>query len=180
MVVYYSGAWRFAKKGGTVEKKSRVPSLTEEGSRNSVKGGVLPFFVRFKFRGGPRPLGPNGPGATGILWYQYGGRAAFGWDRSLSIIPRSPAPITAQINWTTSSVKSINDTGVLVFVAIRELIRLFCWTGRIIHWRTVPRRTHGTAECQASRRPWSSALLPSVFRTKKTQFCHISALRIDR
>ena len=38
--------WRLEvrQRGGYGRKKSRVPSLTQEGLRNSVKGEVLPFF----------------------------------------------------------------------------------------------------------------------------------------
>ena len=35
----YQWPWRFAKEGGTVGKKLRVPSLTQKGPRNFVMGG---------------------------------------------------------------------------------------------------------------------------------------------
>ena len=53
------GAWRFAKEGGTVEKKSRVPSLTQEGLRNSVKEGVLPFFREVQIQRGAKAPWPQ-------------------------------------------------------------------------------------------------------------------------
>ena len=53
-----SGAWRFAKEGGTVEKKSRVPSLTQEGPENFCQGGSIAFFCEVQIQRrtkAPRP-----------------------------------------------------------------------------------------------------------------------------
>ena len=55
-------------KWGVRSKNSQgSPLWLRRGLKQFVKGGALPFFARTKFRGGPRPLGPNGPGATGYL-----------------------------------------------------------------------------------------------------------------
>ena len=57
------------KREGPVEKSQGSPLWLRRGPRKFVKrgGGVLPFFARTKFRGGPSPLGLNGPGSTGPI-----------------------------------------------------------------------------------------------------------------
>ena len=57
-----SGGW--PKRGVWSKNSQGSPLWLRRGPKKFVKGGVLPFFARTTFRGGPRPLGPNGPGAT--------------------------------------------------------------------------------------------------------------------
>ena len=52
------------KRGVRSKNSQGSPLWLSRGPKKFVKGGVLPFFPRTKFRGEPRPLGPNGPGAT--------------------------------------------------------------------------------------------------------------------
>ena len=53
------------KRGVRSKNSQGSPLWLRRGPKQFIKGGVLPFFARTKFRGGPRPLGPNGSGATG-------------------------------------------------------------------------------------------------------------------
>ena len=56
--------------GGVRSKKSQgSPLWLRRGWEILSRGEYCLFFVRSKFRGGPRPLGPNGPGAT--EWSEY-------------------------------------------------------------------------------------------------------------
>ena len=53
-------------KRGYGRKKVKGTLFDSGGAEKFCSGGgnIAFFFVRSKFRGGPRPLGPNGPGAT--------------------------------------------------------------------------------------------------------------------
>ena len=65
---YFQWRLEVRQRGGSGRNQSRVPSWAQEGGQQNLsRGEVLPFFARTKFRGGPRPLGPNGPGATGYF-----------------------------------------------------------------------------------------------------------------
>ena len=53
------------KRGVRSKKSQGSPLWLRRGREILLRGEYCLFFVRFKFRGGPRPFGPNGPGATG-------------------------------------------------------------------------------------------------------------------
>ena len=55
------------KRGVRSKNIQGSPLWLRRGPKKFVKGGVLPFFARTKFRRGPRPPGPNGPGATDMI-----------------------------------------------------------------------------------------------------------------